>query len=103
MFLHSENVEETEIAEDETVKELLSRRYDDTVLVAEDDDDIRNYLFEELSDNFNVLVASNGYEATQMVLENNVSIVLSDVLMPHINGFQLCRDFLPIDSECWLM
>jgi len=92
VFLHSENVEETEIAEDETVKELLSRRYDDTVLVAEDDDDIRNYLFEELSDNFNVLVASNGYEATQMVLENNVSIVLSDVLMPHINGFQLCRD-----------
>ena len=29
------------IAEDEAVKELLSRRYDDTVLVAEDDDDIK--------------------------------------------------------------
>lgn len=92
VFLQSENVEDTAIEEDEAVKELLSRRYDDTVLVAEDDDDIRNYLFEELSDNFNVLVASNGYEATQMVLENNVSIVLSDVLMPHINGYQLCRD-----------
>ena len=92
VFLQSENVEDTAIEEDEAVKELLSRRYDDTVLVAEDDDDIRNYLFEELSDNFNVLVASNGYEATQMVLENNVSIVLSDVLMLHINGYQLCRD-----------
>lgn len=92
VFLQSESVEDTEIAEDDAVKELLSRKYDDIVLVAEDEDDIRNYLYEELSENFNVLVAANGYEATQMVLENNVSIVLSDVLMPHINGFQLCRD-----------
>lgn len=92
VFLQSETVEDTEVAEDDAVKELLSRKYDDTVLVAEDDDDIRAYLFEELSENFNVLVTSNGYEATQMVLENNVSIVLSDVLMPHINGFQLCRE-----------
>ena len=60
--------------------------------MAEDDDDIRNYLVSELSDNFTVISVSNGYEATQSVLENNISIVLSDVLMPHINGFQLCRD-----------
>lgn len=92
VFLQSETVEDAEVAEDDAVKELLSRKYDETVLVAEDDEDIRNYLFEELSENFNVLAASNGYEAIQMVLENNVSLVLSDVLMPHINGFQLCRD-----------
>lgn len=92
IFLQSETIEDTEIIDYEAAGALLSRKYDETVLVAEDDDDIRNYLVEELSENFNVLAVSNGYEATQMVLENNVSIVLSDVLMPHINGFQLCRD-----------
>ena len=91
---HNENLNEEfpDFDEDETVKELLSRKYDETILVAEDDDDIRNYLVSELSDNFTVISVSNGYEATQSVLENNISIVLSDVLMPHINGYQLCRD-----------
>lgn len=93
VFLENGNLEEEEVVMDDNAsKELLGKRYDATVLVAEDDDDIRNYLYEELSENFNVLTASNGYEATQSVLENNVSIVLSDVLMQHINGFQLCRD-----------
>lgn len=78
--------------EDETsVNELLSKRYDYTVLIAEDDEDIRSYLTQELSQNFHVLSASNGYEAATMAQEKDVSLVLSDVLMPQINGFQLCR------------
>lgn len=92
VFLSGEPKDEVVELLDDAVNEMLSRKYDDLVLVAEDDDDIRNYLLEELSENFNVVVAANGYEATQIVLENNVSIVLSDVLMPHINGYQLCRD-----------
>lgn len=81
-----------QIQDNEAVADILVRKYDETVLVAEDDDDIRAYLDGELSENFNVIAVSNGYEATQAVLENNISVVLSDVLMPHINGFQLCRD-----------
>ncbi|MBP3483039.1 MAG: substrate-binding domain-containing protein [Alistipes sp.] len=76
-----------------SVRDKLARRYPDTtVLIAEDDDDIRSYLASELAENFNVIVAGDGYEATQAVIENNVSIVVSDVLMPRINGFQLCRN-----------
>ena len=92
LFVDTAMVEDAMPENDDAVKELLSRKYDDVVLIAEDDVDIRTYLHEELSENFNVLVASNGYEATQLLLENNVSVVLSDVLMPHINGYQLCRE-----------
>lgn len=92
LFIDATMVEEVSDFSDENIKQLVSRKYDDTILVAEDDVDIRNYLQEELSENFNILVASNGYEATQLLLENEVSVVLSDVLMPHINGFQLCRE-----------
>lgn len=92
VFMDADTVSGPVLQDDETVKKLLSRKYDDVVLVVEDDDDIRAYLNDELSANFKVKLASNGYDATRMVLEDNVSIVLSDVLMPHINGFQLCRD-----------
>lgn len=92
LFVDASMVEDAMITNDEAVKEILARKYDDVVLIAEDDADIRTYLQEELSENFNTLVASNGYEATQLLLDNNVSVVLSDVLMPHINGYQLCRE-----------
>ena len=92
LFVDASMVEDAMITNDEAVKEILARKYDDVVLIAEDDVDIRTYLQEELSENFNTLVASNGYEATQLLLDNNVSVVLSDVLMPHINGYQLCRE-----------
>ena len=88
----AETIDSSEYKDDGLVKEMLSRKYDYTILIAEDDDDIRNYLCGELSENFHVVTAYNGYEAIQIVLENNISLVLSDVLMPHINGYQLCRD-----------
>ena len=74
------------------VRDLLSLRYDATVLIAEDDEDIRNYLYEELSENFKVIAVSDGFSAIKMLQEEDISIVLSDVLMPNINGFQLCKE-----------
>lgn len=73
------------------VDDLLSVRYDDSVLVVEDDENIRDYLRDELSANFKVLTAADGYEALKIVMEKDISMVVSDVLMPRINGFQLCR------------
>lgn len=92
LFVDTATVEDAIADDDAAVKEILSRKYDDVVLIAEDDVDVRTYLQEELSENFNTLAASNGYEATQLLMENNVSVVLSDVLMPHVNGYQLCRE-----------
>lgn len=78
--------------DDESIKALLSKRYDRTVLVAEDDDDIREYLKSELSENFDVIAVSDGLEALKAIEDNDIAVVLSDVLMPHVNGFQLCKD-----------
>lgn len=75
----------------ESVDKLMERHYDETILIAEDDENIRQYLQEELSANFNVMTAADGYEAIHMVMDNDISLVISDVLMPRINGFQLCK------------
>lgn len=73
------------------VQETLNKKYDYTILIVEDDWDIRTYLQHELSGNFNVLVAENGAKALDILLKENVSLVVSDVMMPEMNGFELCR------------
>ena len=62
-----------------------------TILVVEDDNEVRAYLEKELREQFSVLTASNGSEAVTVLKEKEVSLVLSDVMMPDMNGFELCR------------
>lgn len=73
------------------LQEVLNRTYDYTVLVVEDDPDIRGYLQAELGRNFHVLVADNGVKALEVLMNEGASMVVSDVMMPEMNGFDLCR------------
>lgn len=73
------------------VKEILSLFYPYTVLVVEDDLDIQSYLQTELCRNFRVLTANNGNEALDLLLREEITMVVSDVMMPGMNGFDLCR------------
>lgn len=84
-------VYEASTLDDREAKALLSAVYPYTVLVVEDDDEVRAYLEKELSGNFRILTAPNGKVALTVVEEEDVSLVLSDVMMPEMNGFELCR------------
>lgn len=77
--------------DDSTEKELLAVKYPYTILITEDDEEVRTYLKEELQDNFEILLAANGKEALEVLATEEVSLVLSDVMMPEMNGFDLCR------------
>ena len=52
---------------------------------------MRSFLEKELSANFRVLTATNGKVALAILQDEEVSLVLSDVMMPEMNGFELCR------------
>lgn len=75
----------------EGVQASLRNVYDYTVLVVEDDPDIRLYLLEELKQNFHVFSAINGVQALDILMKEDVFLILSDVMMPEMNGFDLCR------------
>jgi signal transduction histidine kinase/AraC-like DNA-binding protein len=77
--------------DDSGIKDILNVSYPYTILIVEDDDEVRAYLEKELKESFAVLVASNGAEAVSVLEERDVSLVLSDVMMPDMNGFELCR------------
>jgi signal transduction histidine kinase/ligand-binding sensor domain-containing protein/DNA-binding response OmpR family regulator len=68
--------------------EKLSKK---SILVVEDNDELRNYLKTEfLKVGYKVLEASNGAIALQVVSKNLPDIIITDVMMPEMNGFQFC-------------
>ena len=71
--------------------EIVNRTYDYTILIVEDDQDINAYLQKELKPNFRILTAENGLVAVDILAKENVSLVISDVMMPEMNGYELCK------------
>jgi signal transduction histidine kinase/DNA-binding response OmpR family regulator/DNA-binding LacI/PurR family transcriptional regulator len=77
--------------DDSEEKALLAVRYDYTILLVDDDREVLAYLEDELKANFSVRTATNGKEALETLQTEDVSLTLSDVMMPEMNGFDLCR------------
>jgi CheY-like chemotaxis protein len=66
--------------------------YHPTILFVEDESALRDLAEEVLSDKgFDVLLASDGYEAIRLLTEHHVDLLLTDIVMPGINGFDLAR------------
>ena len=61
------------------------------ILVVEDALDLRNYIANELSSSYSILTASNGREALEIVRSQKVDMVISDIIMPEMDGWELCR------------
>lgn len=62
-----------------------------TVLVVEDDDDLRHFLEANFADCYRVLSAANGVEALARLRGAAVSLIVSDWMMPEVDGAELCR------------
>ena len=77
--------------DDSETKEMLSKTYPYTILITEDDDEVCGFLERELSLHFKIRTAANGKEALRVLEEEEISLVVSDVMMPEMNGFELCR------------
>ncbi len=78
--------------EHEPVEEDAPVEKDDrpSILVVDDDPDIRNYLNYCLKSDYKVLLAADGAEAWEIIQGNYVDLVLTDLMMPNIDGIQLC-------------
>ena len=61
------------------------------LLIVEDNDDIRNYIAGSFEDNYHILTATNGREGMEQALTTVPDIIISDVMMPVMDGIELCR------------
>jgi len=70
------------------------------ILLVDDNEDILDFLSNDLCEKYNVLTALNGENALAVLEKETVHLVISDVMMPGIDGFQLCKELKTnIDSS----
>ncbi len=62
-----------------------------TVLIVDDNDEILEFLTTVLENNYGLLRAYDGNEALNTLNSKDVDLVISDVMMPGMDGFELCR------------
>jgi signal transduction histidine kinase/ligand-binding sensor domain-containing protein/DNA-binding response OmpR family regulator len=61
------------------------------ILIVEDDYELRNYLVNTLSKQFNVFNSEDGQIALEMVQDEKFDLVISDVMLPNLRGDELCK------------
>lgn len=64
-----------------------------TILVVDDNSDLTDFLKKSLGEYFKrVIIASDGVEALQLIKSHIPDIIVSDVMMPRMNGYELCKN-----------
>lgn len=61
------------------------------ILVVEDEKDIQDYLVEQLKDLYKITTCDNGKEALSTILSTAPDLVISDIMMPEMDGITLCK------------
>lgn len=62
-----------------------------TLLIIEDNIELQNYLKTELQKLYNVKTSNNGKEGLDLALDTQPDIILTDIMMPKMNGFEVCE------------
>ena len=61
------------------------------LLIVDDNDEFRQFLCGELAEQYNIQQAANGEEALTIIAEQDIDLMVSDVMMPAMDGMTLCR------------
>lgn len=62
-----------------------------TILIVEDSADVRDYLVHSLCQSFCVLSAGNGLEALALLAQNSCDVIITDIMMPEMDGYELIQ------------
>ncbi len=93
----SEQLAKTFMAEDESRERLLtSRSHNDPdapkLLIVEDNEDVKEYIATCLSSKYHLIFASDGYAGVEKAMDLTPDLVITDVMMPKKDGFELCSE-----------
>ena len=62
-----------------------------SVLVVEDNPEMCAFIRRQVSESYSVLTAGNGVEALELLEKNYVNVIISDIMMPKMDGIEFCR------------
>lgn len=62
-----------------------------SMLIVDDNEEMLNFLSSSFSDNYSILIAKDGIEALEKLKENEVTLIVSDWMMPRMDGVEFCK------------
>lgn len=86
---HRQELEELKNEKEEEKK--VKARSNLHILLVDDEKEILEYLKNELSSEYKIKTCNNGKEAYDYILNNPVDLIVSDIMMPEMDGFTLCK------------
>ena len=82
---------ELTISDSTSAVEFENDQVNQSILIVDDNKELRVHLQNELSDHFKIKLAANGKEGLEKALKFYPDIIISDVMMPEMDGFEMCR------------
>ncbi|GAA3623585.1 hybrid sensor histidine kinase/response regulator transcription factor [Flavivirga jejuensis] len=73
-----------------------------SILVVENEVDVQNFLKSTLSEKYNITTANNGKEALEKIKMGEPDLIVSDVMMPEMDGYELCKKLKSAPDTCHL-
>ena len=84
-------LEENEDKSTEVKTDLSAEMFRYTLMIVEDNNEMRKFLVRQLQSSYKVVEATNGLEALNLLQESIVNLIISDVMMPEMDGLELCN------------
>ncbi len=72
--------------------EIIIKSGNPEILIVEDNSDLRMFLRKHFSNQYNISLASNGMEATGILKEHDFDLIISDIMMPEMDGIEFCKN-----------
>jgi len=85
---------------DKTSIESSNKKSEHTLLIVDDNPQLLNLLSDILYKDYPIMQASNGLEALNILKEENISVVISDIIMPEMDGLKLCQSIKEDINTC---
>lgn len=87
----TEQVEIPEVQQVMHTKQQQTHKQKPSVLIVDDDEEIRSYLCKELEGMYTVYEADNGLAGLKMAIKERPTLIVSDVMMPGMDGKRFCK------------
>ncbi|MBM1105015.1 response regulator [Aurantibacter crassamenti] len=80
-----------DLIQNQLAAQQSSLQKDYSILIVENEVDVQTFLINTLSEKYNISVANNGVEGLDKIEKEEPDLVVSDIMMPEMDGFELCE------------
>jgi len=78
----------------------LDKKYKASVLIVEDNDELRDFLVQNLKKEYIIYAAVNGKEVFKIIEDKSIDLIVSDIMMPEMDGFELVKRLKQDEQYC---